>query len=124
MQKNQKTLMAAGILFFLLLVSYKFSPLHDTIQLAYLASPVVSPFQRILTYVFMMIGIIPSSLLMLYTSTICTTSYPAGVVQYSCLGSPFAVGDTTGFFAYVVACIMTTLVLMYLFSVLMPKKNK
>ena len=47
MRVNQKTIISAGILFFLLLVSYRFSLLNET----------PPPFGGFMMYVFMTIGI-------------------------------------------------------------------
>ncbi len=95
MRVNQKTILAAGLLFILLLISYRFSLLHET----------PPPFQGFMTYIFMIIGIIPTILVLVFTSFLC---------QATCFGSPFAFSDSSGFIAYIVACIITVLVGIYL----------
>jgi hypothetical protein len=121
MRSQQKIWLASGILFFLLLVSYKFSLLHEANMLPYLQNPVIPPFQRLFTYVFMMIGIIPTVLLILYTSILCHTEFIASVTTI-CFGSPFNLSDSGGFFAYIVACIITTGIIFYLWTSLTEKK--
>lgn len=108
---RQKILfLASSVVFLLFLVSYKFSLLHETTQLPYLASSPIPLFQRIATYAFMLIGIFPTILLILYTSILCTTTLVAGTVTTMCFGSPFAVSDSSGFFAYLVAGLVSTVI--------------
>lgn len=114
MGSNQKRLLTIGMLFILLLISYKFSLLHDTNMLPYLMGTTIPPFQRILTYVFMMIGLIPTILLILYTSTLCHTEYISNAVQTICFGTPFHLSDSSGFFAYIVASLITMVIFLYL----------
>ncbi len=95
MRVNQKTIISAGILFFLLLVSYRFSLLNET----------PPPFGGFMMYVFMTIGIIPTILVLMFTSFLCQTT---------CFGSPFAFSDSSGFIAYILACIITILVVIHL----------
>jgi len=121
MDKKQRTLLFTAIVFLLLLISYKFSLLHETNMLLYLQNPIISPFQRIFTYVFMMIGIIPTILLILYTSILCHTEFIAAVTTI-CFGSPFNISDSGGFFAYIVACLITMGIIFYLWTSLTEKK--
>jgi hypothetical protein len=123
MRINQRMLIIAGLMFFLLLISYKFSLLHDTTQLSYLDAPIIPPFQRLITYIFMMIGIIPTILLMLYTSFFCHTVNPTGTVQTVCFNAPFSLGDSGGFFAYIVASIITVVVIMYIATIVTEKRR-
>jgi hypothetical protein len=123
MRLNQKSLLLTSIIFFLLFISYKFSLYHETTQLAYLSNPVISPFQRLFTYLFMMIGIIPTIFVMLYTSMFCHTLNPTGIIQTICFDGPFAMSDSSGFFAYIVACIITTVLFAFFLSVFAMKKT-
>jgi hypothetical protein len=111
-------LMLAGILFFLFLVSYKFSLLHDVSQLPYLKNPVIPPFTRLYTYIFMMIGILPTILIVMYTSILCHTQVVAGIIQTVCFNQLFSLGDSGGFFAYIVASLISTAIVTYLSSAL------
>ena len=108
MKRNQLLPIALGALFFLMLVGYRYSLLHDVSQLPYLQTPeTVAPFTKLLTYFFMCIGILPTILIIIYTAFFCQTTYPAGVVLYTCFGNPFAFGDTTGFTAYLLASVLS-----------------
>lgn len=111
-------MLTAGIMFFLLLVSYKFSLLHETAQLSFLSAPTIPVFQRLFTYTFMMIGIIPTMLLMLYTGYLCHTEAAAGVVQTICFNAPFSLSDSGGFFAWIVASIITVIVILYVVTLI------
>jgi hypothetical protein len=95
MRVNQKTIISAGMLFFLLLVSYRFSLLNE----------VPPPFGGFMTYVLMTIGIIPTILILIFTSFLC---------QATCFGSPFAFSDSSGFMLYIIASIITVLALIKL----------
>jgi len=117
MRLNQKTLLAAGIMFFLLLLSYKFSLLHETVQLSYLNNPTIAPFQRIITYIGMMIGIIPTIFLILYTSFFCNTQTVIGAVQTICFNAPFSLSDSEGFFAYIVASLLAVIIITYIVTI-------
>ena len=120
MKPSQRTLLVSTAVFFLLLISYRFSLLHPVSQLPYLMTPeMVMPFQKIVTYTLMLTGLPPTVLLIFYTSTFCTTSYPNNVVQFTCFGSPFAMGDSTGFFAWIVASLIVT----YLVFVVLSAMN-
>lgn len=117
MRNQQKLLLWGGILFFLFLVSYKYSLFQDTTQLLYLKNPVVPPFMRLYTYAFMMIGILPTILVMFYTSILCHTQVVVGVIQTICFNQLFSLSDSGGFFAYIVASLISTVAVMYLYSV-------
>ena len=116
--RRQYTPIIFGAILFLFLLSYRYSLLHDTSLLPYLNTPdTVPPFQKLLTYVFMMIGIPPTILMILFTSIFCTTSYPNYVVLYTCFGSPFVKSSQNGFIAYLIASCLSTGILGYLYSV-------
>ena len=127
MRKSQITVLIPVVLFVFLLVSYRFSLYHETSQLPYLSNPSLPLFQKILTYTFTTIGVLPTLLLILYTSILCSTSAASGVIQTTCFGKPFAVSDSSGFFAYIVACLAVAVAVWYMLSVLFeaaPRKQK
>jgi len=108
MRKNQKILLATGIAFFLFLVSYKFSLYHATSQLPYLNTPDAVPlFTKIMTYVFMMIGLPPTMLIILYNTFLCHTALVSWAVQTVCFSAPFSLAGTEGFMAYIVASLIS-----------------
>ncbi len=103
------------ILFVLMMIGYKYSLLHDVSQLPYLQTPeTLPPFTRFITYVFMCIGILPTILVILFTGFFCQTTYPAGVVLYTCFERPFAMADSSGYTAYMIACVLSVAALYYI----------
>ncbi len=123
MRKQYIPLIFGGILF-LFLLSYRYSLLHDTSLLPYLNTPdTVPPFTRLITYVFMMIGIPPTILMILFTSIFCTTSYPNYVVLYTCFGSPFVMSSQNGFIAYLIASILSVGILWRIYSIISNIKS-
>ena len=110
-------MIAAAIVLFLFLVSYRYSLYQNQSLLPYLQDPTTAtPFQKIVTYTFMMIGIPPTMLLILFTTFFCQTSYPNYVVQITCFGNPFSLSDSGGFFAYLIASLISVGVLWFLIS--------
>ncbi len=117
MKTQQKLQLASLVLFFLMLIGYRYSLLHDVSQLSYLNTPeTVAPFTKIATYFFMFIGILPTILLIVFTAFLCQTSYPAGVVLYTCFGSPFALADSSGFSAYIIASVISAVGIYFIIS--------
>jgi hypothetical protein len=125
MRNQQKLLLTTGIVFFLFIVSYKFSLFHATSMLDYLKTPdMAPPFTKLLTYILMMIGLPPTILLILYTTFLCHTTLLNWIPQIICFGSPFTLSASDGFFAYIVASLIASgllfLFLLFLFS---PKRK-
>jgi len=115
MRLHQKSLIVAAVVLLLFLISYRYSLYQNQSLLPYLTDPAsATSFQKIVTYTFMMVGIPPTMLLILFTTFFCTTSYPNYVVQISCFGNPFSLSDSGGFFAYVVASLVSLAILWYL----------
>lgn len=115
MRFTQKSIIASAIVLLLFLISYRYSLFQNQSLLPYLQDPIsATPFQRILTYTFMMIGLPPTMLLILFTTFLCQTSYPNNVVQITCFGNPFSLSDSGGFFAYLVASLVAIGILWYL----------
>jgi hypothetical protein len=109
MRTQQKLLLITGIIFFLYIISYKYSLFHTTPMLPYLNTPdTVPPFAKLLTYILMIIGLPPTILLILYTTFLCHTTLVNEAVQIFCFGSPFTLSAGNGFFAYIVASIVAT----------------
>lgn len=123
---HRKQLTIFGItLFVLFLVSYKFSLLHTTQQLSYLNDPAaLSPFQRLFTYTFMMIGVPPTTFMILYMSILCHTELINGTITTICFGTPFALAGSEGFYAYGVASLLAAGILTYVFSLFSPHSTK
>ena len=125
MRFTQKALIAAAVVLFLFLVSYRYSLFQNQSLLPYLQDPAsATPFQKIITYTFMMIGVPPTMLLILFTTFFCQTSYPNYVVQISCFGNPFSLSDSGGFFAYLVASLISIGVLWFLVSAVTSASHK
>lgn len=117
MRTDQKSFIVAGILFFLFLVSYKFSLYQNTSLLPYLNDAAsATTFQRIITYTCMMFGLPPTMFLILYTTYLCQTSYPNNIVHITCFGNPFSLSGPEGFFAYIVSSLLSVIILWYLYS--------
>lgn len=124
MRTQQKILLATGIVFFLFMISYKFSLFHTTSLLPYLNTPDTVPiFTKVLTYIFMMIGLPPTILLILYTTFLCHTTLVNWVVQIVCFGSPFTLAASDGFFAYIIASIISTGIFYYIVHILFQKEK-
>ena len=111
-----------------MLIGYRYSLYQDVSKLPYLLTPEsVTPFQRLVTYFFMFMGLVPTMLIMTATSYFCHTIYPAGKVQFVCFDSIFSISDTNGFIVYILASILTLTTGWIVWNVLMddafsPKK--
>lgn len=117
MKQQHRVLIGFGIIFLLFLLSYRYSLLHDVSQLSYLNTPeAMPPFTRFITYLFMILGILPTIFMILFTALFCQTSYPARIVLYQCFGNPFAIQNGNGFVMYIVGSLLTTAALYYIFT--------
>jgi len=124
MRAQQKIFLATGIVFFLFIVSYKFSLFHTTSMLDYLSAPDTVPiFTKILTYALMMIGLPPTILLILYTTILCHTTLVNWAVQIVCFGSPLTLTASDGFFAYIVASLISAGIFYYAVHLLFQKEK-
>jgi len=124
MRAQQKIFLATGIVFFLFIVSYKFSLFHTTSLLPYLNTPDTVPlFTKALTYILMMIGLPPTILLILYTTFLCHTTLVSWVIQIVCFGSPLTLADSSGFFAYIVASLISAGIFYYVIHLLFQKEK-
>ena len=95
-------------MFFLFLVSYKYSLFHSQSVLPYLSSGQNIPaFTKCITYALMMIGVPPTILLILYNTFLCHTTVVNWVVQTVCFQTPFVLSAGDGFFAYIIASLMS-----------------
>lgn len=124
MKHSHKLIIVFAVICFLMLWGYKYSLLHDVSQLAYLQQPeTVPPFTLFSTYVLMCIGILPTILVMLLTSFLCQTSYPAGTVLYTCFGNPFALAQSSGYIAYVTASLVSSVALYYVTTMIIRSQK-
>jgi hypothetical protein len=123
MHKRNITFIATGILFLLFLCSYKFSLYHTSSMLPYLATPqTVAPIPYILTFVMMMAGVLPTILLILYTTFLCHTTLVNWAIRIVCFGSSFTLADSGGFFAYIIASLISAVAAGYFLSLALSKK--
>lgn len=124
MKQSYRLVILFACICFLMLLGYNYSLLHDVSQLTYLAQPEsIPPFTWFMTYARMCIGILPTILVMLFTSFLCQTSYPAGIVLYTCFGSPFAFAESSGYIAYVTASLISSIALYYVTTVIIRSQK-
>ena len=117
MDKGKKLLLFYALISVLLLLSYRYSLFADVSQLPMLEHPdTMTPFQRLITYTFMMIGIIPTILIMIGVSFFCHTTYPAGIVTFVCFNQQYSFTDGNGFIVYIIASICTVMAIRYIFT--------
>ena len=124
MRNQQKILLTTGIMLFIFIVSYKFSLFHATAMLEYLKTPeAIPPFTKFLTYVLMMMGLPPTMLLILYTTFLCHTTLVNWAVQIVCFGSPFNLSANDGFFAYIIASLISAGILYGILRLIVQKEK-
>jgi len=124
MHINPKHALICGIALLFMLISYRFSVYHQTPMLTYFQTPeTTTPFLRLMTYVFMMIGTLPTMLLILGVSVFCQTQYIYPTVFYTCFGNPFDFSKSEGFMIYGLASVGIAIILLTTLHIFLPKKH-